>query len=321
VKVIDSGLRASAWSLERQVRPERIDTYETSAGDDAFGVSAFPNTAYGASGNPAEPFLEVGDYAGLGSRARAYLNFYLGGGVFEPGTQVTKAELYVYCIASRPAGSYWVDVFRAVGSTWDEWTVTWDTAPDDYDPVWVSTTNVGGSNGDWCTFDVTAPIHGLLGSPVVFNPDITFVLQARTPAEGTSGPLVDFMSSEHTDPVHHPYIKIWYASGVPIAVPEQAEAGPRVILEPSFPNPTSGPTTIHYTIPEAGAPVPVRLEVFDLQGRRIRVLEDALRPPGHYEARWDARDSRGALVAGGIYFCRLVTGKEPRQALKIVLLP
>ena len=47
---------------------------------------------------------------------------------------------------------------------------------------------------------------------------------------------------------------------------------------------------------------PVRLEVFDLQGRLVRRLST-----GAAEAAWDGRDERGALVPASVYLVRLRT--------------
>jgi hypothetical protein len=48
-----------------------------------------------------------------------------------------------------------------------------------------------------------------------------------------------------------------------------------------------------------------RLELFDLQGRRIRRLLGQELPPGTTVVPWDGRDGNGGAVASGIYFARL----------------
>lgn len=52
---------------------------------------------------------------------------------------------------------------------------------------------------------------------------------------------------------------------------------------------------------------PATLEVFDVAGRRIRVIESVVRVPGLYGADWDRRDQRGHDVARGLYLVRLHT--------------
>ena len=48
----------------------------------------------------------------------------------------------------------------------------------------------------------------------------------------------------------------------------------------------------------------VQLEVYDVRGRRVRVLEDEIRPAGRFTMHWDGRDDRGESLAAGVYFVR-----------------
>jgi hypothetical protein len=64
---------------------------------------------------------------------------------------------------------------------------------------------------------------------------------------------------------------------------------------------------IRYSI---GSKSHVRLEVFDVAGRRIRTLVAGVREPGEYRAHWDRVDSAGTRVARGIYVVRLIAGNE-----------
>jgi hypothetical protein len=74
-------------------------------------------------------------------------------------------------------------------------------------------------------------------------------------------------------------------------------------LHPNVPNPFNPRTTIAYDVgPREGM---VRLRVFDVQGRLVRILVDARRTAGRHLAVWDGRDERGIRVPSGIYFCRL----------------
>ena len=59
-------------------------------------------------------------------------------------------------------------------------------------------------------------------------------------------------------------------------------------------------------MPKAAA---VRLDVFDLQGRRVRTLADRTLPQGATVLPWDGRDSNGRALARGVYFTRLRTGR------------
>lgn len=50
-----------------------------------------------------------------------------------------------------------------------------------------------------------------------------------------------------------------------------------------------------------------RLEVFDLAGRRVRMLADRDLPAGATVIAWDGREENGSLARRGVYFARLTT--------------
>lgn len=75
----------------------------------------------------------------------------------------------------------------------------------------------------------------------------------------------------------------------------------------NYPNPFNPETKIAFRLPELG---PVKLHIFDLLGREIRLLLDDSRAPGSYELSWDGRDNRGAAVGSGVYIYRLEAGNQ-----------
>lgn len=77
------------------------------------------------------------------------------------------------------------------------------------------------------------------------------------------------------------------------------------LLPAPAPNPIRGPTTIRFQLDAAAR---VNLAVFDLSGRRVRVIVDADYPAGTYGLPWDGRDGRGHRVASGVYYLRLQAG-------------
>ena len=81
-------------------------------------------------------------------------------------------------------------------------------------------------------------------------------------------------------------------------------------LGANYPNPFNPSTTIPFRIPAVAGmqPVPVRLEIFNGLGQRVRHLLDELRAPGHYRASWDGRDDAGRPTGSGIYLYRLHAG-------------
>jgi hypothetical protein len=76
-------------------------------------------------------------------------------------------------------------------------------------------------------------------------------------------------------------------------------------LLPCFPNPFNPETRVPFVLDRAGY---VRLAVFDLAGRQIRVLAEGVLPAGEHERLWNGRDGAGRLVPSGVYFARMVAG-------------
>lgn len=92
------------------------------------------------------------------------------------------------------------------------------------------------------------------------------------------------------------------------SVPGESPAKPEVrYVGPGAqnrPNPFSGETTISFTLSSAG---PVRLDILDIGGRRVRKLVEADLIAGDHEVVWNGRDDHGARLPAGIYFTNLRT--------------
>ena len=83
-------------------------------------------------------------------------------------------------------------------------------------------------------------------------------------------------------------------------------------LHPNRPNPFNPSTTIAYDLPEAS---PVRLEIFDVAGRRVRLLLAAPHASaGTHETVWNGRNDLGETVGTGVYFYRLQAGPYVESA-------
>jgi len=76
-------------------------------------------------------------------------------------------------------------------------------------------------------------------------------------------------------------------------------------LAQNYPNPFNPQTTLAFSIKSASH---VSLTVYDVAGRQVRELVSGHRAPGVYKAVWDGTDGRGARVASGVYFYKLVAG-------------
>jgi len=79
----------------------------------------------------------------------------------------------------------------------------------------------------------------------------------------------------------------------------------RYALHANYPNPFNPSTTIAFELPRAGR---VRLAVYDIAGRLVRVLIDEVLPAASHTAEWRGLDGHGRPVASGSYFMRLTSG-------------
>ncbi len=78
----------------------------------------------------------------------------------------------------------------------------------------------------------------------------------------------------------------------------------------------SGPIARVTSLPER---MKVTLAVYDVQGKRVRTLVDAMLEEGRQERVWDGKDSRGRPAASGVYFYRLETADQ-KLTRKMLLL-
>ncbi|UCH82787.1 MAG: T9SS type A sorting domain-containing protein, partial [Candidatus Latescibacterota bacterium] len=86
--------------------------------------------------------------------------------------------------------------------------------------------------------------------------------------------------------------------------PEPVVPG-RFALYQNSPNPFNPSTVIRYDVPSGSGNV--SLVVYDVNGRLVRTLKDAVETPGEKTVTWDGRDNAGEHVSSGVYFYRLVT--------------
>ncbi len=89
-------------------------------------------------------------------------------------------------------------------------------------------------------------------------------------------------------------------------------------LFPPQPNPVRASTRVRFDLAGQGTR-PVRVDVYDVNGRHVRTLVNGALPPGEFEVSWDGRARAGKRVAAGVYFVRLdASGTELSR--KVVVL-
>ncbi|MCA9752643.1 MAG: hypothetical protein KC591_10665 [Gemmatimonadetes bacterium] len=105
--------------------------------------------------------------------------------------------------------------------------------------------------------------------------------------------------------------------GLPVGVPEFAE-GPDGSFDNVFPNPFASNTSMRFSLERPAAEV--RLEIFDVTGRRVRHLISRPFTRGSHLVGWDSRNDDGRRVAAGVYWARLAVDGENRGEKKMVIL-
>ena len=94
-------------------------------------------------------------------------------------------------------------------------------------------------------------------------------------------------------------------------VPTGADEGftelPRkFMLGPVYPNPSRGKTVIRYALPKDAH---VIIEIYDIAGKKVKTLVNAVEKAGWKTAIWNGTNERGEKVKSGIYFYRMKADK------------
>jgi hypothetical protein len=109
-----------------------------------------------------------------------------------------------------------------------------------------------------------------------------------------------------------------YTSNLPArSMPIGTRVPAMFALEQNRPNPFGRTTAIRFTLP---VDAPVRVDIFDLQGRRVRTVAAGDFRAGYYSVDWDRVDATGSSVGPGVYLYRILAGRFRAQR-KMVVLP
>jgi hypothetical protein len=152
---------------------------------------------------------------------------------------------------------------------------------------------------------------GSLPPGCTLNPDVGLI--SGVPSLADSFPFLAKVT-DSGDPPHTD--ETWLAIVIePSSGVEEVLGGmlPREFaLLQNFPNPFNPATVIGVSVPavngETGSRV--RLEIFDLRGRKVKTLMDEVLSAGHYRVFWDGVTDRGVRAASGIYIYVLRAGER-----------
>lgn len=105
--------------------------------------------------------------------------------------------------------------------------------------------------------------------------------------------------------------------GIPQGITEYDYPLPgRIRLLGNIPNPFNPATAIKFELLEEA---PVKLEVYNITGQRVKILADDIFPSGTHVLRWDGKDHQGNEVGSGVYFYKITSGDRSvsRKMLKL----
>lgn len=241
-------------------------------------------------------------------------------------TQRDQYTLRVSTVAdSSDAGTAWSTYFvtahTTTPSTWYASAPASGYSTDDLAPLAPQNLNaaydVGGVDLDWSD----APESDFRTHRVYRGTDPDFEPSPATLLDETT-------ASTYRDETSVPWNAIYKVTTVDHAGNESDAASPNAVtaaegpgpvrrleLGNATPNPFNPRTVIAFALPEAG---PARLAVYDVSGRLVTTLVDAVQPAGRQEVVWDGTDSAGHAVASGVYLYRL-DAQGVRETKRMVL--
>jgi flagellar hook assembly protein FlgD len=82
-----------------------------------------------------------------------------------------------------------------------------------------------------------------------------------------------------------------------------------------YPNPFNPSTAIRYELPNNSH---VEVVVYDILGRKVKIIEDSYTSAGVHEVVWNGIDNNGEEVSSGVYLFKVKAGEFIKQG-KMVL--
>ncbi|MFC1501778.1 T9SS type A sorting domain-containing protein [bacterium] len=289
--IYQGGCYYSGWNTV----PAVFKTTDNGANWSRFSLSTYGGNIYSIAVDPDNPdIVYAGGYYYLaGDNAALYKTTDGGINWTEVGGSFSSSEIHCVSIdpndhnrilAGTDAGVY---ISSDAGTNWTAPLLDVDVHCMVPNPATSSIWFIGTSNGVYRSLD--GGIHWIIMNDGLLNTDIQSMdLDAvnRILYAGTDGSGVfryDLVTNVDID-----------NSGIP----------EEVTLHQNFPNPFNMQTEIVYELPVNGK---VTLAVYNVQGRRIRILVDSHQTSGKKVVSWDGRDLNGNEVSSGMYIYRIKT--------------
>ena len=102
--------------------------------------------------------------------------------------------------------------------------------------------------------------------------------------------------------------KVWMGYLRPTGVngnPNELNESADFSLQPAYPNPLQGNTTISFRLPRASL---TSLDIYNIMGQKVKTLVAGNLEAGRHSVIWNGCDNSGRKVASGVFICRLTSG-------------
>lgn len=84
----------------------------------------------------------------------------------------------------------------------------------------------------------------------------------------------------------------------------------------AYPNPFNPTTTFHFSVP---TDTHVRIDIYNVQGQRVRNLINGMKTAGNHQVVWKAEDENGRPLSSGVYFFKMHAGGVEKNG-KVLLM-
>lgn len=97
-------------------------------------------------------------------------------------------------------------------------------------------------------------------------------------------------------------VQDFYVVVVPTGVKKSVAEPGGYSLSQNYPNPFNPTTEISYKLAESAN---VAIDIYDVEGRKVRTLVDAYQSPGQHFVSWNSLDDHGKALPSGTYFYKI----------------